>query len=140
MEALSRQIKGVPMHILIPISPGELIDKITILEIKLNQIKDCSKLENIKKEYDLLSEAALQISLSDIQTEYKDLQYTNMKLWDIEDELRKLENVGGFGQRFIQLARDVYYTNDYRSTVKRRINEKLGSTIVEEKSYENYNG
>ncbi|AMN46084.1 hypothetical protein ACG33_02950 [Steroidobacter denitrificans] len=126
--------------ILVPVSPGELIDKITILQIKSDRISDPEKLANVRIELDLL-EATWRNSAhaaSDIDVERTALRSINEKLWDIEDRIRDKERRHSFDQEFIDLARAVYVTNDERSAVKRRININLGSRIVEEKSYTEY--
>ena len=123
----------------VPVSPGEVIDKITILEIKSERIADEAKLANVRRELTLLettwAEAAPPV---DIQAERANLKKVNEALWDIEDAIRIEEKQRRFGERFIELARSVYVRNDERAAVKRRINEKLGSDLVEEKSYEDY--
>jgi len=123
-----------------PISHGELIDKITILEIKSEQIVDPAKLVNVRKELDLLAEvwrndAAAAI---DIDAERTRLKQVNQSLWDIEDRIRLKEKAQAFDAEFIELARAVYFQNDDRAAIKREINLKLGSQLVEEKSYQNY--
>jgi Family of unknown function (DUF6165) len=127
-------------EIKVPISPGELIDKITILEIKSARMSDAAKLANVRTELALL-EATWRESPyagSDITSEWASLRDINQKLWDIEDDIRDKERQRTFDQEFIELARAVYITNDERAAVKRRINTKLGSTIIEEKSYAKY--
>ena len=123
-----------------PISHGELIDKITILEIKSERIGDAAKLANVRKELDLLNAiwAADPISAVDIAVERARLRRVNESLWDIEDRIRLKEKAQAFDAEFIELARAVYFQNDDRAAVKREINVKLGSQLVEEKSYENY--
>jgi hypothetical protein len=124
----------------IEIAPGELIDKITILEIKRERIKDVAKLANVKTELDLLTAArdqAIKPSAKLFELT-ADLKKANLALWDIEDQIRICERDQDFGPRFVELARSVYHTNDHRSAVKRRINELLGSKLIEEKSYEDY--
>ena len=123
-----------------PVSYGELIDKITILEIKSERIGDAAKLANVRTEQDLLnaSWAAHAASRTDIAAERAQLRSVNEALWDIEDRIRVKEKAKTFDGEFIELARSVYIRNDERAAVKRAINEKLGSTLVEEKSYENY--
>jgi len=124
----------------IPVALGELIDKTTILEIKSERITDQSKLDNIRKELDLLRQTwqeSPHTSL-DISKEQAALKQVNESLWEIEDAIRLKEAAGEFDKVFIELARSVYVTNDKRMAVKRQINEKLGSTIVEEKSYADY--
>ncbi len=123
-----------------PISHGELIDKITILEIKSEQIVDLAKLANVRKELDLLAEvwrndAAAAI---DIDAERARLKQVNQSLWDIEDRIRLKEKAQAFDAEFIELARAVYFQNDDRAAIKREINLKLGSQLIEEKSYQNY--
>jgi len=121
----------------IEVSNGEITDKLTIIEIKLERISDEAKLVNLRKEYDVLNEAVSQI-IDKNDPLYKELYDINCQLWNIEDRIRDLERNKDFGQDFIETARAVYFTNDKRSDVKRRINEKTGSNLVEEKSYEDY--
>jgi hypothetical protein len=123
-----------------PISHGELIDKITILEIKSEQIADPAKLANVRKELDLLdavwrNDAAAAV---DIAAERARLKGVNQTLWDIEDRIRLKEKAQAFDAEFIELARAVYFQNDDRAAIKREINLKLGSQLIEEKSYQNY--
>ena len=121
----------------IEVSNGEIIDKLTILMIKLERIKDVKKLENIRKEYEVLKEAAESIiSLDDPLV--KELYNVNSELWDIEDHIRELERRKDFGDDFINTARSVYYKNDRRAELKREINIKTSSGLIEEKSYEKY--
>jgi hypothetical protein len=124
----------------VPVSFGELIDKITILEIKAERIGDPAKLVNVRVELELLNAtwAAHAASAVAIDGERASLRAVNEALWDIEDRIRVQEKQKAFGATFIELARSVYIRNDERAQVKRAINEKLGSTLVEEKSYENY--
>ena len=126
--------------ILVPISPGELIDKITILEIKSARMSDAAKLQNVRTELTLLQQTwqASAYSAVDIREEWQGLREVNGQLWDIEDEIRDKERDHAFDQQFIELARAVYVTNDERASIKRRINVKLGSALVEEKSYRDY--
>jgi predicted nuclease with TOPRIM domain len=121
----------------IEVSNGEIIDKLTILEIKLERIKDKSKLSNLRKEYGELKSAADQI-LSSEDPLYKALYKVNCELWEIEDQIRDLERKKSFGEDFIKTARSVYIINDRRSEVKREINIKTSSGLTEEKSYEKY--
>ncbi len=123
-----------------PVSYGELIDKVTILEIKSERIADAAKLANVRAELDLLNAtwAAHAASHGDIAAERGQLRAVNEALWDIEDRIRMKEKAKAFDVEFIELARSVYIRNDERAAVKRAINEKLGSTLVEEKSYQNY--
>jgi hypothetical protein len=121
----------------IEVSNGELVDKLTILEIKLTRIKDSKKLENVRKEHAILKKTVLQII--DRENElYQKLLETNQKLWDIEDKIRELERRNDFGQEFIETARSVYIHNDFRAKIKKEINIKTNSGLFEEKSYENY--
>lgn len=127
----------------IEVSNGEIIDKYTILEIKLSQIKDENKLKNIQHEYDVLTPDVQSIYAGSkdeahLKQLHNDLLTINKKLWDIEDDIRECERAKDFGQTFIDLARAVYYTNDDRSDVKKAINIFTGSDLVEEKSYEDY--
>ena len=123
-----------------PISIGELIDKITILEIKSAQIHDAGKLANVRTELDLLNSTwnAHPASCIDIGAERTQLKAVNEALWDIEDRIRLKEKAQAFDAEFIELARSVYFRNDERAAVKRAINLKLGSKLVEEKSYQDY--
>jgi predicted nuclease with TOPRIM domain len=127
-------------ELLVPISPGELIDKITILEIKSQRMTDAAKLHNVRTELSLLSETwkASPFSVTDISTEWAGLRDVNAQLWDIEDRIRDKERDGLFDAEFIEFARAVYVTNDERAAIKKQINTKLGSTLVEEKSYAEY--
>ncbi len=121
----------------IEVSNGEIIDKLTILRIKLERIKDEKKLRNLKKEKDELSTTATSI----IQTSdplYKALYEINCKLWDIEDHIRDLERKKDFGEDFIATARSVYLMNDKRAEIKRQININTSSGLIEEKSYQKY--
>jgi len=126
--------------ILAEISAGEFLDKLSILEIKLNKIKDLISLNEVKKEYEILNETKNKnINFSkEIEILYKDLKETNEKLWKIEDEIRLCEKNSDFKDKFIQLARDVYFTNDKRSKTKSEINKILGSNIKEVKQYTQY--
>ena len=126
--------------ILTEISAGELLDKISILEIKLDKIKDKESLIEINKEYASLSETKnSNISITkDIVNLTKQLKETNMKLWSIEDEKRMCEKNKDFGKKFIELARSVYLNNDKRAKIKSEINKLLGSNIREIKKYINY--
>ena len=118
----------------IEVSVGEVLDKISILEIKRKKIKDSNKLKNINKEFLILSESFPNFKE---QEDYNNLLDINTTLWDIEDKLIK-ESKQSFDEVFISLARDVYFTNDIRSKIKKRINLKMGSDLVEEKSYVEY--
>lgn len=126
--------------IVIEVSPGELIDRLTILEIKSNRINDPEKLRNVRHELSLYrtirsSQLPADGKLSELEG---NLRAINETLWDIEDEIRACEAQQDFGARFIDLARAVYRENDRRATIKREINMLLGSTIIEEKSYTPY--
>lgn len=123
-----------------PIAPGELIDKITILEIKSERIKDPAKLANVETELKTLSATRdRHIGASDEMTALTaSLKSINEELWVIEDDIRDCERNGDFGETFIRLARAVYRTNDRRADVKKQINILLGSSLVEEKSYAAY--
>ncbi len=127
-------------HIQVPVSPGELLDKLTILEIKSERISDSKKLENIRREQRLLSELRHQsIPSSDrLQALTAELKTVNEALWEIEDAIRVCEREQRFDADFIRLARDVYLTNDRRAEIKREINGLLGSGLQEEKSYAPY--
>ena len=122
------------------ISPGELIDKITILEIKMDRITEDTKLKNIKTEWDTLNQSRankilISAKLDELTAELKSINET---LWVIEDDIRECEHRKEFGEAFITLARSVYLNNDHRARVKRKINELLGSRLIEEKSYSDY--
>ena len=126
---------------LVEISNGELLDKITILEIKLTKIKDKEKLYNIQKEFDTLSPLAYNLFESNdgqLQNHYLELAKINGELWDIEDWIRDCEREKRFDKEFVELARSVYITNDKRSEVKKIINILTSSGLVEEKSYKSY--
>jgi hypothetical protein len=129
-------------ELLVPISPGELIDKITILEIKSQRMTDAAKLHNVRTELKLLSDTwqASPFAATDISAEWAGLRGVNAQLWDIEDRIRDKERDSLFDAEFIELARAVYVTNDERAALKKQINTKLGSTLVEEKSYAAYKG
>lgn len=124
----------------VPVSHGELIDKITILEIKSERIADADKVANVRRELDLLKTTWSQGEASkvDIAGERARLKAVNEALWDIEDRIRLKEKAQAFDAEFIELARSVYFRNDERAAVKREINLKLGSQLVEEKSYQDY--
>jgi hypothetical protein len=128
------------MNILINVSPGELVDKLTILEIKLENIADPSKLSNVRREHDLLRTAFLAniAETTELAELTAKLKGTNEQLWKLEDDIRDHERAGDFGDSFVALARSVYRTNDKRAALKRRISDLLGSAIVEEKSYSEY--
>ena len=128
------------MFLKVEISAGELIDKITILEIKSDRITDAQKLIHVRRELELLKSAcdqALEPSAR-LKQLTDELRSVNAELWRIEDEIRDCERSKDFGPKFIELARSVYHDNDRRFDCKRRINELVGSTLVEQKSYAQY--
>jgi hypothetical protein len=122
----------------IEVSNGEVVDKLTILEIKLQNIKDEKKRFNLQKEYDFLTRAVKSIISSKEYPLYLKLIEINRQLWEIEDRIRELERKKDFGKEFIEVARSVYFTNDKRSEVKRNINDLTNSSLTEEKSYKTY--
>ena len=123
-----------------PISWGELFDKITILQIKLENLQDKNALKNVKTEHEQLSIISDNNFLEDKNAKrfMSDLKLINQKLWDIEDSIRDKERRKTFDKDFIELARKVYFTNDDRSRIKRNINQSFGSELIEEKSYADY--
>ena len=121
----------------IEVSNGEIIDKLTIIQIKLERIKEETKLKNLKKEYEELIKVTSSI-MSTKDLLYKALFDVNNELWDIEDHIRDLERNKNFGEDFISTARAVYIKNDRRAELKREINIKTSSELIEEKSYEKY--
>ncbi len=127
-------------NIKVPVSPGEVLDKITILEIKSERMEDPEKVANVRVELKLLQDTwAANIGDDDtIRDLHAQLKEINEALWEIEDDIRDKERVKEFDERFIELARAVYFTNDRRSEVKKKLNLHLGSQIVEEKSYQDY--
>ena len=128
------------MSISIPVSWGELIDKITILEIKLGEIREDAALSNVRREYEALTAVLSESATASpsLETLKSDLLAINRELWVIEDDIRDCERKSDFGPEFIRLARAVYHTNDRRAAVKRKINILLDSDLVEEKSYQEY--
>jgi Family of unknown function (DUF6165) len=128
------------MSVKIEVSPGELIDKITILEIKTERINDPDKRDNVQLELKMLQEVRdKHIPSSDqINTICRELRTVNELLWDIEDRIRERERNKNFDSQFIELARSIYINNELRAGIKQRINSLLGSKIVEEKSYQPY--
>ena len=122
------------------ISVGEFLDKITILQIKSERIPDPAKLRNIRHELDVLLRTweASPHSRQDLGVEIAELKQINETLWEIEDDIRIKESAGEFDEDFIRLARSVYINNDQRAAIKRRINVKTGSDLIEEKSYADY--
>lgn len=123
----------------IEISHGEILDKFSILEIKRGKCQNSEKLKNIEREYNSLKNISLQfLENHECKALYRDLLKINLKLWDIEDDIRVCEKNKIFDDRFIDLARSVYFTNDERAIIKKKINLLLGSNLVEEKIYEEY--
>lgn len=128
------------MAVMVPVSWGEVIDKITILEIKARRLSDDAKLSNVRRELDLLRtvrdrEFRGNARLAELSSA---LEHINERLWIIEDDIRDCERRKDFGPHFVELARSVYVSNDERAELKRRINELLGSALMEEKSYAAY--
>jgi hypothetical protein len=128
------------MAIEIPVSWGELFDKITILKIKTQRFEDNKKRAHVRKELDLLTDLARRLvpERQDLADMVKQLEEVNMALWDIENSIRKCEQKKDFGERFISLARSVYITNDQRAELKHQISRLLESDLIEEKSYQEY--
>jgi hypothetical protein len=126
--------------VLVPVSPGELLDKITILRIKVARIQDAAKLANVKLELSLLEQIWKDSGAAahDVALDERALENVNERLWDIEDRIRDKEAHQTFDREFIELARAVYICNDERAAIKKRINLQLGSRLVEEKSYKQY--
>jgi hypothetical protein len=126
--------------ILVPVSPGELLDKITILRIKQVRIPDALKLVNVKLELALLEQTWRDsgCAAQEVAADERALQEVNERLWDIEDRIRDKEAKQSFDRDFIELARAVYVCNDERAAIKKRINIQLGSRLIEEKSYRQY--
>ena len=126
--------------ILVPISPGELLDKITILRIKSARMTDETKLRNVRVELEALEQTWREsgAAIPAVAVDEAALQKVNEELWDIEDRIRDKERAGEFDAVFIELARGVYVTNDERARFKKNINTALGSRLVEEKSYQPY--
>jgi hypothetical protein len=127
-------------EVLVPVSPGELLDKITILRIKVARIQDAAKLANVKLELSLLEQTWKDSGAArhDVALDERALENVNERLWDIEDRIRDKEARQTFDREFIELARAVYICNDERAAIKKRINLQLGSRLVEEKSYKQY--
>jgi hypothetical protein len=126
--------------VLVPISPGELLDKITILRIKAVRITDPAKIRNVRLELGLLEKTWNDsgCASADVAADERALHSVNERLWDVEDRIREKEAVQTFDRDFIELARAVYVYNDERAAIKKRVNLALGSRIVEEKSYKQY--
>jgi len=127
-------------EILVPVSPGELLDKITILRIKVVRITDAPKVANVRLELELLEKTWRDAGCAafDVASDERALQAVNEKLWDVEDLIRDKEAKKTFDREFIELARAVYVSNDERAAIKKRINLQLGSRLIEEKSYKPY--
>lgn len=125
-------------ELLVPVSVGELLDKITILRIKQKRIKDPLKLTNIQKELSALLSVCKTAGLGLDSPTLTELEATNAELWDIEDDIRECERQKKFDQKFIDLARAVYITNDRRFALKSALNNAYGSSLQEEKSYQDY--
>ena len=121
----------------IEISIGEIVDKLSILQIKTGRIKEEKKVINVKKEYDYLYDIVFN-EMKIEQIDFFDIVVINTELWKIEDDIRKKESQKEFDQEFINLARSVYITNDKRADIKKKINIKYGSNFIEEKSYKKY--
>jgi len=128
------------MSLHVQTSPGEFLDKLTILEIKSERIQDPAKLANVRRELDLLRALWLESPLSarDVSAVVERLKQVNEALWEIEDRIREKEAARTFDSEFIELARSVYITNDRRASLKRELNLALGSDLIEEKSYKAY--
>ncbi|RPG99945.1 MAG: hypothetical protein CBD13_003710 [Candidatus Pelagibacter sp. TMED153] len=125
----------------VEVSNGELLDKLTILELKMSNISDDKKLINVRKEFNELNPLAkllFEKFKDELLSKYKELALINSQLWKIEDDIRECEKNKNFGEKFVELARAVYFTNDKRSDVKKQINILTGSGFIEEKSYEDY--
>lgn len=125
------------MHLTVQTSPGEFLDKLTILEIKAERIADPPKLANVRRELELLRATwqASPLAASDVASLLAELKAVNQVLWEVEDRIRVKEAEGAFDAEFIDLARTVYRTNDRRAAIKRRLNTALGSDLIEEKSF-----
>jgi hypothetical protein len=122
----------------VEVSIGELVDKVTILEIKTEKFQNADKLANAKKEYELLLGEMERLGIMIDSEEYSQLKEVNLRLWQIEDAIRIEELKKNYGEKFIQLARSVFYENDERAALKKLINLKYGSELVEEKEYVEY--
>ena len=127
-------------EIKVPVSPGELLDKITILRIKSARMRDASKLANVRTELEALERIwnASPYAAIDVASDVSALLAVNERLWTIEDDIRDKERAQSFDGEFVRLARAVYIENDERAAIKRRLNVKLGSSLIEEKSYAEY--
>ena len=127
-------------EIKVPVSPGELLDKITILRIKSARMRDAGKLAHVRTELEALEQiwSASPYAAVDVASEVSALLAVNERLWAIEDDIRDKERAQTFDGEFVRLARAVYIENDERAAIKRRLNVKLGSSLIEEKSYADY--
>ena len=127
-------------EIKVPVSPGELLDKITILRIKSSRMRDATKLANVRSELEALEQiwSDSPYAAVDVTTDVGALLAVNERLWTIEDDIRDKERAKAFDADFVRLARAVYIENDERAAIKRRLNIKLGSSLIEEKSYAEY--
>lgn len=125
---------------LVEVSIGEVVDKVTILSIKLEKFKDQVKRENVQREYNILVKDINELGITEKSAEFIDLRAVNVKLWNIEDRIRVKELHQEFDKEFIEVARSVYFENDVRAEIKKRINLKFGSELVEEKEYVDYKG
>ena len=127
-------------EIKVTVSPGELLDKITILRIKSARMRDASKLANVRTELEALERiwSASPYAAIDVASDVSALLAVNERLWTIEDDIRDKERAQTFDGEFVRLARAVYIENDERAAIKRRLNVKLGSSLIEEKSYADY--
>jgi hypothetical protein len=141
-EALAEHLsaQATVASVTIEVAPAELLDKITILEIKSERIRDIAKLRNVHGEMSALAEVRDRTitGSSGLDQLISELKAVNLAIWQVEDELRECEERRDFGRRFIELARSVYRNNDRRAAIKRKINEELGSAILEEKGYTAY--
>ncbi len=122
----------------IEVSIGEVVDKLSILSIKLEKFKDKSKKQNVSNEFDILCPEMEKAGVAVGSKEFSDLKSVNLELWEIEDSIRVKESKGEFDDEFIQLARSVYFRNDVRAKIKKEINLKHGSLLIEEKEYVEY--
>lgn len=125
---------------LVEVSIGEVVDKVTILSIKLEKFQDIVKRENVQKEYNILIKDINELGITEDSEDFKDLREVNVKLWNIEDRIRVKELHKEFDKEFIEVARSVYFENDVRAEIKKRINVKFGSDLIEEKEYVDYKG
>jgi hypothetical protein len=128
------------MRLVLETSPGEFLDKLSILEIKAERMTDPAKLANVRRELDLLRATweSSPLAERDISAALVELKQVNLSLWEVEDRLREKEAQGAFDAEFVELARSVYKTNDRRAAIKRDLNLALGSDLIEEKSYKAY--